>query len=94
MQIHRVHNPVATALIDPGGQRRSGAAGGGASGDQVSISLAGRHAALVGDLTRQVLALPESRPAVVDAARQALVSGELDTPAAVAATARAIALGP
>jgi hypothetical protein len=58
--------------------------------DQVAISDAGRQAVFVGGLARQALGLPDSRPDVVAAARRALESGELDSPAAFLATARAI----
>ncbi len=58
--------------------------------DQVEISAAGRQAATVGALARQALELPDSRPDAVAAARAALERGDLDSPAAFLATARAL----
>ena len=91
MEIRNVQHPTHAATIDPGGERQPRAARQGESaGDRVDISAAGRRAARVGQLVRRVLDLPEVRPPVVDAARRALESGDLDTQAAIEATVRAI----
>ena len=63
------------------------------SGDRIEISAGARDAALAAELARGVLAMGEIRPEVVEAARSALESGELDRPEAALETARAIARG-
>ncbi len=57
------------------------------------ISDAPRRAAQVGPLVARVRAMPEVRAAVVEAARAAPRSGEIDSQAAIAAAVRAIRLG-
>ena len=61
-----------------------------AEGDTIRISPQARQAILVDRLTQQVLRLPDARPEAVAAARAALERGDLDTPAALDATADAI----
>ncbi|MFP4055836.1 MAG: hypothetical protein ACLF0G_03085 [Candidatus Brocadiia bacterium] len=59
-----------------------------ADGDRVDISPRARRAVHASRLARRVLALPETRPAAVRAARQALHRGELLAPPAIRATVR------
>lgn len=62
-------------------------------GDRVEISPRARRAVHASRLARRVLALPETRPAAVRAARQALHRGELLAPPAIRATVRAMTPG-
>jgi len=93
MEIRNVQLPPSSVPVDLGRRGQAKAARQGAGGDPVEISSAARRAALVDRLVQQTLALPESRPAVVEAARLALQAGDLDTQAALHATARALAQG-
>jgi hypothetical protein len=81
-------NPAA--LAQPPAARRSKSAASAADADRVDISPEARRALEAHALVQQVLALAESRPEAVQAARQALEAGLLDTPAAIAATAQAM----
>jgi hypothetical protein len=89
MQVRNVNRAPQTPAVEPRGQRQAKGTG-EASADRVEISEAGRQAILVEQLARRVLEFPEVRPAVVEAARRSLDSGELDSPAAFRATATAL----
>jgi len=82
-------NPAALAPTPAPRRGRPGAAP--LDADRVEISPEARQALEAHALAQQVLALPESRPEAVEAARQALEAGLLDTPAAIADTAQAMA---
>jgi len=86
LEVRTVDSPPRPVAIEPPVPRQAKAPGQNGSGDRVEISAAGRQAALIGELARRVLDLPEERPALIEAARGALQRGELDTPAALLAT--------
>lgn len=80
----------ATPLL-PGSRPNGKSDAKSARNDVVEISSQARQAVKVHGFAQQVLAIPDTRPAVVLAARQALESGQLDSPGAIEATAQAIA---
>jgi len=90
MEVRNIPGAGQPTPIPPQGDPAAKAGRQPASADRVEISAAGREAAFVGDLARQVLDLPDSRPDAVAAARRALERGDLDSPAAFLAAARAI----
>jgi hypothetical protein len=87
--VHAAGQPVPLVPADQGKAKATGQPG-RPDGDRVEISAQARRAAEADELVARVRALPEVRPAVVDAARRALQRGELDTPAAIEAAATAI----
>lgn len=96
MEVHNaslrgIGQPSQAYPLEPGGRPTGKAAGRTASGDVVEISSQARRAVKIHGYVQQVLRMPDSRPAAVQAARQALERGELDSPASIAATAQAIA---
>jgi hypothetical protein len=90
MDIRNVGGSGQPIPILPQGDHAANAGRQPASTDQVEISAAGHQAARVGSLARAALELPESRPDAVAAARAALERGDLDSPAAFLAAARAL----
>ncbi len=90
MDIRTVSGPGQPLPVQPQGDRAAKAGHQPASADQVEISAAGRQAVWLGGLAREALELPERRPDAVAAARAALERGDLDSPAAFLAAARAM----
>ena len=93
MEVRDVHGAGQPIPLLPADQAKAKTTGRPArpDGDRIEISAQARRAVEADELVRRVRALPEVRPAVVDAARRALQRGELDTPAAIAAAATAMA---